>query len=984
MTQPDPAYIARIVESALLRSEAERADFIREASGGDEALRLLLESALNEEALDDAPVDPEATLDASPEFDPGATLDIPDGFDPEATLDVPADVPADFDPDATLDVPPAFDEGATLDLPASFEGDETVGLPKDMDPEATSDMLPGDYVKTPESKSASGIPSQIGDFRIIGMLGEGGMGAVYLAEQLHPRRRVALKVIRARIISANAIKRFEIEGETLAKLSHPNVAQVFAAGIDQIDGQSMPFFAMEYIEHASELTDWAREKKLSFTERLELFAVACEALAHAHQRGIIHRDLKPGNVLVGGEGQVKVIDFGVAQVESDDTDLEMDRQIVGTLQYMPPEQVRGELDIDTSCDVYAFGVVLYELMADEPPYEIDTRSLKRAITSVIESPEPSLIDVVPELGRDLDAIIRKSLAKDRSIRYASAGELAQDIRRYLNDEPVTAREQTASEMIRRFRRKYRVLTSAALAVVFVIVLGLVGVSVFAYRAEVARGEEFRQRQLAVAATQKVEKERERLEKIVDFQSSMIESLDPSEMGNTLRDEIVRSTQARLENSDASADDIEIALADQEWSMGMYNPTEVAIGLIDKHVLQGALKTVPEKFKSDEATESDVREIVADAYLTLGLYKQASPEFERALELRQVVFGPDDPRTIEAVSDLGLLRLTQADYIQAKSLLETALERRTRVLGREHPETIASLQNLGKLSFQSGEFAKARATWEEAYGSSLKTNGENHPISVILMGNLGAVLIQMGEFTEAENYIRREYELSKVMYGNDSVDIYPIEQNLAEIQIQLGDIDSAAALLENVVQGYKRQLGDRHPDTLGAISSFALIKMRHQGQIPEAISLLIEAVDGQSATLGEFHPQTFDSLQLLAQGYLMAGDPVGFGPVATRAHAAAIELFGESADTTLAWLQARALVARDSGQFAKSERILGELETICADAETLGATGQQVCDTVPTLFVSLYDKWHEAEPQSNHDLSAVRWREQIKGDDAPVN
>jgi tetratricopeptide (TPR) repeat protein len=253
-----------------------------------------------------------------------------------------------------------------------------------------------------------------------------------------------------------------------------------------------------------------------------------------------------------------------------------------------------------------------------------------------------------------------------------------------------------------------------------------------------------------------------------------------------------------------------------------------------------------------------------------------------------------------------------------------------------------------------------------------------------MGNLGAVLIQMGEFTEAENYIRREYELSKVMYGNDSVDIYPIEQNLAEIQIQLGNIDSAAALLENVVQGYKRQLGDRHPDTLAAISSFALIKMRHQGQMSEASSLLIEAVDGQSATLGEFHPQTFDSLQLLAQGYLMVGDPVGFGPVATRAHAAAIEIFGESADTTLAWLQARALVARDSGQFGESERILGELEMICAEAETLGATGQQVCDTVPTLFVSLYDQWHEAEPQSNHDLSAVRWREQIKGDDAPVN
>jgi ATP/maltotriose-dependent transcriptional regulator MalT len=159
-------------------------------------------------------------------------------------------------------------------------------------------------------------------------------------------------------------------------------------------------------------------------------------------------------------------------------------------------------------------------------------------------------------------------------------------------------------------------------------------------------------------------------------------------------------------------------------------------------------------------------------------------------------------------------------------------------------------------------------WEDAYGISLRANGENHPVTVLLMGNLGAVLSQLGELTKAENYIRREYELSKMMYGVDSVDIYPIQQNLAEIESQLGNIDSAAGLMQSVLDGYRRQLGDRHPDTLSAISSLGLIRMRHQGLISEAIDLLVVAVEGQSASLGELHPQTFDSLQLLAQGYLM--------------------------------------------------------------------------------------------------------------------
>ncbi|MAJ47311.1 MAG: hypothetical protein CBC35_08690 [Planctomycetes bacterium TMED75] len=956
MTTPDSTKIARLVLEYQNRAPEEQASFLEEVCGNDPAFRRELERAIQ-----NAPP-PQSGASG---VDPEATLDLPEPADAEATIDLPASGSGAVDPDATLDLPDHVDSEATLD----FEEDSAAKASSGASASA-------------DKKKVDSLPEQIGDFRIIGLLGEGGMGAVYLADQLHPRRRVALKVIKAKIISKDAIKRFEVEGETLAKLSHPAVAQVFAAGIESDAGGSVPFFAMEYVEDAKTITEWADAEELDLRSRLELFANACEALSHAHQRGVIHRDLKPGNVLVNGIGELKVIDFGVAQVEEEQqAELSQPKQIVGTLQYMPPEQVRGEQDIDTSCDVYAFGVVLYQMLVGELPYEIDTTSIANAITSVIEAPTPSLLEVKPGLGRDLDAIIAKALAKERSDRYSSAAELGGDIRRYLDDEPITARSQTTGESIRRFMRKHRTATSAIVIVCLVIIAGLVSVSVFAYRAEVARAEENRQRLVAEEATRRVEQQRERLEKIVEFQSAMIKEVDPSQMGASLRSGILESARNQVESTDLEIEEIEFFLADQEQFLNNFNPTDVAIGLFDAHILKSGLETIPRKFEGDPLTEAAVREIIADSYEILGRYESAEPEYERALEIRNEMLGPTSARTLESASDLGILMMSQARLDAAESLLTKAMSGRKTTLGLTHPETIASIQNLGKLRYQQRDFPSAKKLWEEAYDASLERHGELHPISIQILGNLGTLSTQLGELDVAKELLTRELNLNERMYGDGAPETMLTMRNLADIALQTQDIPEASRLLEESLAGYRVQLGDRHPDTLSVIYELGLIRMEHQDRLLEGQELLNTAYQAQDELLGEGHPDTFKTLQALAQSYIKASDPQGLAPIAVLAHRSSLKLNGLIHPMTLQWLYIRAVSARDAELFADSEQTLQEIEELCLENREAAAA---LCNLVPQLYAKLYREWDRVEPGQGYDVKAAQWSAILEGGENPTS
>ena len=346
------------------------------------------------------------------------------------------------------------------------------------------------------------IGKSVGHYRIKSVIGVGGMGTVYLAEQEHPHRDVALKVMRAGVASRSALRRFEYEAEILARLRHPNIAQVYEAGVHRDRegilgpaGQSrdregavlfgsVPYFAMEYIPDAKPITGFAEDNGLGARERLKLFAQVCDAVHHGHQKGVIHRDIKPGNILVDSSGQAKIIDFGVARAT--DSDIAVTTQqtgvgdLIGTLQYMSPEQCAADPhDLDTRSDVYSLGVVLYELLCGQLPYDLTRTPIPVAPRVICERPplQPSTINSA--LRGDLEAIVLKALEKERDERYQCAADLARDIRHYLNRDPIEARPPTVwTRAIRWVGRNPVIATTAACLSIGAVIIGATALCVW--------------------------------------------------------------------------------------------------------------------------------------------------------------------------------------------------------------------------------------------------------------------------------------------------------------------------------------------------------------------------------------------------------------------------------------------------------------------------------------------------------------------------
>jgi eukaryotic-like serine/threonine-protein kinase len=333
------------------------------------------------------------------------------------------------------------------------------------------------------------LPAHLGGYRLIRLLGEGGMGAVYEAEQDRPRRTVALKIVRPSLASPSLLKRFRHESQILGRLHHPGIAQVYEAGLAD-DGQ--PFFAMEFIRGLP-LDEYARLRAPTLPTRLELLARVCDAVQHAHEHGVIHRDLKPANILVEETGQPKVLDFGVARATDADlltgAGLTQTGQLLGTPNYMSPEQVTANpAAIDHRVDVYALGVILFELAVNRLPYQLENRPLAETARLILEEDPPRVGSINPELRGDVETIVAKALEKDRARRYASAGDLAADLRRWLAHEPILARPPSALNHLRKFARRHRGLVGGVLAAGVALVLGLVGTILFAVAEARQRGQ----------------------------------------------------------------------------------------------------------------------------------------------------------------------------------------------------------------------------------------------------------------------------------------------------------------------------------------------------------------------------------------------------------------------------------------------------------------------------------------------------------------
>ena len=388
---------------------------------------------------------------------------------------------ADGDSLPQTEFPVVGDDAKTLDSSIRRSPDQRDGLP---DSQASTILPLEENIATMEGvwELPPKSPERIASFRLIGVIGTGGMGKVYLAVQDRPRRHVAIKVMKPGITGEQALRRFEFEAELLARLVHPGIAQIYEAGTWDGGEGPTPYFAMEYVPNARVLTDYCDERKLSIRDRVALFVDVCEAVGYGHQKGIIHRDLKPGNMLVGSRGNAKIIDFGVARSTDSDKSVTMQTDvhaIVGTLQYMAPEQCTGDvLDLDTSADVYALGVTLFDLLTDELPYNVSGESLVSAIRIVTDSMPKRLEAYDRALAGDLDVIVQKALSKEAMERYRTASELGDDLRRWLNDEPIAASPPTIVTTLRRVVRRNKGLVAAGVGLVALLLLSVV-VGIFA-------------------------------------------------------------------------------------------------------------------------------------------------------------------------------------------------------------------------------------------------------------------------------------------------------------------------------------------------------------------------------------------------------------------------------------------------------------------------------------------------------------------------
>ncbi len=675
-----------------------------------------------------------------------------------------------------------------------------------------------------QARGASAPPAEsIGPYRLLQRLGEGGMGEVWLAEQTRPvHRQVALKVIKAGMDTAQVIARFEAERQALAVMDHSSIARVFDGGATP---QGRPYFVMEYVRGEA-ITVYCDRHRLTTRQRIDLFLQVCDGVQHAHQKGIIHRDLKPSNILVTVQGDrpaPKIIDFGVAKATAQPlTERPLHTELgllIGTPEYMSPEQAEMTgLDIDTRTDVYALGVVLYELLTGALPF--DSKSLRekgldeiRRTIRDTEPPRPSTrvallgasaadaahdrctdaTRLASQLRGDLDWIAIKALEKDRTRRYGTVSDFAADLVRHLNHLPVFASPPSAVYRTTKFIRRHRAGVTVAAGIVVVLVTFASTMAVQARRIAMERDRANREAQVA--------------KQVSDFLVGLFNVSDPGEArGNTL---------TAREILDKGARDIDLTLKSQPQVQGRLQAT------------------------------------MGSVYTNLGLYTVAEGLLKQAVVTERRVLGEDHPDTLATMHALANAYWYLDRFREAEQLYTGTLDRRTRLLGAEHPDTLRTAYDLASLYAVQNRWAEAERLQTATLEMQRRVLGEDHPDTLSSTNNLASLYWRQRRYAEAEPLYQRVVNIRRRSPGADHPDTLTSIHNLATSSDALGRTDEAETLYLEALNGKSRVLGATHPATILTAARLSAMYQK-TGRYPEAERLLLRIVG--SVTSGSFHAQ----------------------------------------------------------------------------------------------------------------------------------
>lgn len=724
----------------------------------------------------------------------------------------------------------------------------------------------GDFLRTPvvpgSSASASEAPAAgatgaerwigrpIGSYRVVDVLGAGGMGAVLLAERADEQfqKRVAIKVIRAGMATDDVLRRFQHERQVLAQLDHPNIARLVDGGATD-DG--LPYLVMDCVEGLP-IDRYCAQQRLSVTDRLRLFRRVCAPVQYAHQHLVVHRDLKPGNILITPEGEPRLLDFGIAKVLDPATAAAGPQTTAPALRlltprYASPEQLRGQA-VTTASDVYSLGVILYELLTGLRPFSGDTDSAQE-LERLLNTQEPTRPSTAvrraaqdrptgrgavsptaapaagpPDtdgrrlsrrLSGDLDNIVLMALRREPQRRYASVAQLAEDIRRHLDGLPVAARADTFGYRVATFARRH----AAAVAAAAILGVGLLAATIVSTRMYIrADGA----RLAAERAEAQAEAQRAIAEQINTFLQDMLASPDPVRAGPNV---LVRTL------------------------------LDTAAGRIPASDLAG----------KQPAIEAAIRATLGNTYRALGLHDAAEPHLVRAVELRRAarVAGGASPLELAAsVVDLAALRHAQAQFDAAETLYREALALRTDYPAAGAPRLADIRSSLAALHSVRGEFDAAESLFRAALDECQRDLGPDDPRVATGLDHLGTLLHRRGEHAAAEPLLRRALDIRVAAFGPEHSDVLNSLSSLALVVRDRGDDAAAEQLLVEAVRVARKVVGDDHPTLALTLNNLAVLHLR-RGNPDAAEAPIREALAIRRERLGPQHPEVAATLNSLA-------------------------------------------------------------------------------------------------------------------------
>lgn len=747
------------------------------------------------------------------------------------------------------------------------------------------------------------VPGLIGPYCLLEKIGQGGMGTVWRSQQTKPiRRQLAVKVIRTDRDRKATIGRFRSEQQVLALLNHPNIARIVDAG--QTD-EGRLYFAMELVD-GQPLTTYCDRHNLSVEQRLLIFLDICDAIQHAHQKGIIHRDLKPTNILIteiDDKPVPKVIDFGLAKILEGERPLTQENvtlagQLLGTLRYMSPEQAGGKKDeVDSRSDIYSLGAILYEMLAGETPMGLEfvkKESLAEVLEAIrLKDPDPPSVRLVKNantnsevivnrnidrssltrmLTSDLDWISMKALDKDMERRYASVSELANDLRRFLNGEPVSARPPSQTYRVKKFIGKNRIVVTAFCLVGLALMMGLVGTS-WGWKSANAANVLANLRLDQVKQAQKNEANRAAGERQAKLQVER--QLGQIRQTNNIMREIFNDLDIyKIKKSDEPLEAVLakrlVKAADQLNQEFLGGPTEdlvqmqlgLATALRSLGFPNEALKLnrlaherCVEFFGADDWETGRSGKMLADGLIELGQLKEALPYYENYFQACLLRDGLENKDTLSVMHSLAVLAKKSNDPQKAIGLLEQVIPLRTELLGEDSLKTITSVNVLATAYDDAGILELAIKTGQKAVRMREQVLGEDAMPTLVSMNNLAGYYKSAGQYTLALETLEKAVRLMSDGVGEEHPSTQALMLNLANYYIENDDKERAVETLQKTHRLMKKRLGDAHPHTMIAEAKLAFLFMDDPNRYNDSLEIYQRLYQVAKDQLGTKHTST---------------------------------------------------------------------------------------------------------------------------------